>query len=343
MVQGSTTYRILTDQVGSVRLVVNTSSGAVAERIDYDEFGNVLSDTAPGTQPFGFAGGLRDLNTGLTRFGSRDYDPVTGRWTAKDPLKFGGGLTNLYSYLGEDPINHFDPGGRWVLVFGGMAEGQFAFWGLQGSIQFAVDGSGHFGLAATIEGRTGFDFSLGTGPAAGLYPGMDSIDALNGPTGGAGVDVGEVSGGLLFSSETELAQPNACRAYSIEPDRTTSARIGIGGGAFGLGGGFGIVFQWWLHMAMAMEMRLAMMWIITLISVGWLAGFWWLKRRAAVEAHRQQGVSLMRASMGFGWLTVSTPKGRFYRRLAVAWLLGCFLLLVAVAWFGPVLFRESWH
>ncbi len=51
----------------------------------------------------------------------------------------------------------------------------------------------------------------------------------------------------------------------------------------------------------------------------------------------------MEASMGFGWLTVSTPKGRFYRRLAVAWLFGCFILLVAIAWFGPVFLRGSWH
>src|SRR5437588_868782 len=65
MVQGGTTYRLITDQVGSVRLVENTSTGATAERIDYDEFGTVLSDTAPGTQPFGFAGGLRDSDTGL--------------------------------------------------------------------------------------------------------------------------------------------------------------------------------------------------------------------------------------------------------------------------------------
>jgi len=35
-----------------------TATGAVVERIDWDEFGNVLSDTAPGGQPFGFAGGL---------------------------------------------------------------------------------------------------------------------------------------------------------------------------------------------------------------------------------------------------------------------------------------------
>ncbi len=111
MVQGTNTYRLITDQVGSVRLVVNTVTGAVVERIDWDEFGNVLADSAPGTQPFGFAGGVRDLDIGLTRFGARDYDPVTGRWTAKDPLRFGGGDTDLYAYCGNEPINCIDPTG----------------------------------------------------------------------------------------------------------------------------------------------------------------------------------------------------------------------------------------
>ena len=111
MVQGGTSYRLITDQVGSVRLVENTSTGVVAERIDYDESGNVLSDTAPGTQPFGFAGGLRDLDTSLTRFGARDYDPTVGRWTSKDPTLFGGEQTNLYEYVGGDPINFTDPTG----------------------------------------------------------------------------------------------------------------------------------------------------------------------------------------------------------------------------------------
>jgi RHS repeat-associated protein len=110
MVQGSTTYRILSDHLGSVRLVVNTSTGAVAQRIDYDEFGKITSDTNPGFQPFGFAGGLYDADTGLTRFGARDYDPVIGRWTTKDPIRFAGGL-NLYGYVMADPVNFVDPNG----------------------------------------------------------------------------------------------------------------------------------------------------------------------------------------------------------------------------------------
>ena len=42
------TFRILSDHLGSPRLVVNTSSGAVVEEIDYDEFGNVTNDTSAG-------------------------------------------------------------------------------------------------------------------------------------------------------------------------------------------------------------------------------------------------------------------------------------------------------
>jgi len=111
MLQAGTTYRLVMDQVGSVRLVVNTTTGAVAQRVDYDEFGSVLADSAPGFQPFGFAGGLRDVDSGLTRFGARYYEAVTGRWTAKDPIRFKGGLANLYSYVGSDPINWNDPSG----------------------------------------------------------------------------------------------------------------------------------------------------------------------------------------------------------------------------------------
>jgi len=55
MVKGGVTYRIISDHLGSVRLVINTSDNSIAQRIDYDEFGNVLQGTNPGFQPFAFA------------------------------------------------------------------------------------------------------------------------------------------------------------------------------------------------------------------------------------------------------------------------------------------------
>ena len=45
MVKGGVTYRILTDHLGSPRLIIDASTGTVLQRLDYDEFGNILQDT----------------------------------------------------------------------------------------------------------------------------------------------------------------------------------------------------------------------------------------------------------------------------------------------------------
>lgn len=111
MIRGDTTFRFITDHLGSVRLVVDAASGVVAQRLDYDEYGRVTTDTKPAFQPFGFAGGLYDPATGLVRFGARDYDATAGRWTAKDPVGFAGGSGNLYEYVRSDPMNLTDPSG----------------------------------------------------------------------------------------------------------------------------------------------------------------------------------------------------------------------------------------
>ena len=108
LVKNGTTYRIFADHLGSVRLVVNASDGSIAQRLDYDAFGRITFDSNPGFQPFGFAGGLYDPQTGLTRFGARDYDPETGRWTSKDPIGFRGGAASVYSYAFSDPQNNID-------------------------------------------------------------------------------------------------------------------------------------------------------------------------------------------------------------------------------------------
>ncbi|MCF6324630.1 MAG: hypothetical protein L3J89_09955 [Gammaproteobacteria bacterium] len=111
MVNAGNTYRIVSDVLGSPRLIVNIADGSIVQRMDYDVWGNVTLDTNPGFQPFGFAGGIYDQHTQLTRFGARDYDAQTGRWTSKDPIRFEGGDTNLYGYVSNDPVNFIDPFG----------------------------------------------------------------------------------------------------------------------------------------------------------------------------------------------------------------------------------------
>ena len=111
MIKGGAKFRMIADPVGSVRLVVNSATGAIAQRMDYDSFGNVTLDTNPGFQPFGFAGGLYDAETHLVRLGTRDYDAGTGRWLTKDTIGFAGNDSNLYRYVRNDPVNLADPTG----------------------------------------------------------------------------------------------------------------------------------------------------------------------------------------------------------------------------------------
>jgi RHS repeat-associated protein len=120
MVRGGVTYRVVSDHLGSPRAIVDVASGSVVWRADYDAWGNrsLISGTADFV-PFGFAGGIFDNETGLVRFGARDYDSTTGRWMAKDPTRFLAvegqwlmGEGNLYEYARSDPVNHVDRRGR---------------------------------------------------------------------------------------------------------------------------------------------------------------------------------------------------------------------------------------
>jgi len=100
MIKDNRIYRILSDHLGSPRLIVELDNGTIVQRLDYDVFGNVIQDTHPGFQPFGFAGGLYDADTGLVRFEKRDYDPETGRWTVLED--------SFSSYMLDTPIEQVD-------------------------------------------------------------------------------------------------------------------------------------------------------------------------------------------------------------------------------------------
>jgi RHS repeat-associated protein len=163
MIKSGATYRIISDHLGSPRLIINTA-GTVVQRLDYDEFGIVLLDTNPGFQPFGFAGGIYDKDTKLVRFGARDYDAETGRWTSKDPIGFNGGDSNLYGYVVNDPVNWVDPNGFKSIKVSG-------YWGMGGSVTIGSDHGQAFvkvGVGVGVGG--GFKFY-----PTGSFPGISEI------------------------------------------------------------------------------------------------------------------------------------------------------------------------
>jgi RHS repeat-associated protein len=104
------------DQVGSLRVVAD-HSGNVIKEVLYDPFGGIIEDTNPELRiPIGFAGGLHDQDLGFVRFGWRDYDTFTSRWTAPDPLGDAGGDSDWYGYCLDDPVNGVDPTGLFAGV-----------------------------------------------------------------------------------------------------------------------------------------------------------------------------------------------------------------------------------
>ena len=157
MIRAGVYYRIVKDHLGSVRLVINAQTGEVAQSIDYDAWGRVLAETGAGFQPFGFAGGLYDADTKLVRFGARDYDPETGRWTNRDPIGFAGRQGNQYLYVDGDPVNRIDPDGRIAPLLAAVLVGG-AIGAVSGGLGYALTTSkfslGSF-LAATAGGAAG--------------------------------------------------------------------------------------------------------------------------------------------------------------------------------------------
>lgn len=203
MLRADGAYRIVSDQAGSVRLVLRADTGGVVQRLDTDEFGVLLADTNPGFQPFGFAGGLIDPDTGLVHFDAREYDPTTGRFTTRDPLLFRGSRSNLYEYAGSDPVNRVDPTG---LNGGGIiitATGELGQVG-------GVGGTAAVGVGVFVSGDTGAG-SFGTFDSYGGFAGgpqfgtsfPSGLDYADGPGNGSNFVYGNAVGigyGFFFTT-----------------------------------------------------------------------------------------------------------------------------------------------
>jgi RHS repeat-associated protein len=193
MTKNGSTYFLAYDQVGTLRAVTD-GSGNLVKRIDYDTFGNIIADSNPEfSVPFGFAGGLSDRDTGLVRFGYRDYDPNTGRWTAKDPIGFAGGDTDLYGYVANDPVNWIDPDGLYKFLIKQFV--QRTIKAASNSYYRNFDPAGRRIISAGIAGAAG-------GAVAGALVGTPVLGLGAAPSALGGSIIG-FSAGLLIQTSME--------------------------------------------------------------------------------------------------------------------------------------------
>jgi len=90
----------------------------------YDEWGNLISisgDTAlANLNPIRYRGYYYDAETGFYYLRSRYYDPEIGRFLNADALvSTGQGIlgNNMFAYCGNNPVNFYDPSGKFSTNF----------------------------------------------------------------------------------------------------------------------------------------------------------------------------------------------------------------------------------
>ena len=111
------------DYLGSVRAVIDGSTGAAYKASDYSAFGNESAASSVQTSAVPSGMTLReaytgkedqtpDFGTSYTDFGARQYSPTLRRWMVPDPMseKYYG--TSPYAFCNNNPVNFVDPDGK---------------------------------------------------------------------------------------------------------------------------------------------------------------------------------------------------------------------------------------
>jgi len=109
MRRGTTTEFYQADALGSIIALTN-NSGTITTSYAYSPYGLKQTAGIASSNPYAFTG-REDDGTGLYFYRARYYSPSQKRFIAEDPLEFGGGDSNFYSYVSGDPANKTDPSG----------------------------------------------------------------------------------------------------------------------------------------------------------------------------------------------------------------------------------------
>jgi len=222
-VTATTRATLVPDIQGSVIASLDSSSGALS-KISYLPYGKSGS-----AGPFGYTGQRIDPETnGLYYYRARVYAPAWGRFMQPDPIGYSGG-SNLYAYVGNDPLNGTDPTGMFTFQIGGTVGGTiFGFVVPQVGAGVAIDTSGNIGFYSYVGLGVGVGVSLGGGASvqvsnaktiydlsgafnntslqagAGVGGSVDYFtgSSANGPVFGGGITAGSTAGGSVSVTRT---------------------------------------------------------------------------------------------------------------------------------------------
>ncbi len=122
--QGGKAYYYHKDGLGSVVELTN-SLGMVVKSCRYKSFGErvFLFELGSLHQTYTFTSREYDSESGFYYYRARYYDPKAGRFISRDPIGFQGWDTNLFRYVGNNPVNWSDPLGLFEWA------NPFTYWG----------------------------------------------------------------------------------------------------------------------------------------------------------------------------------------------------------------------
>lgn len=105
-----TVYYVHTDALGTPQAMTNANQQIVWQA-SYTPFGTATITQQSIVNNLRFPGQYFDQETGANYNLNRFYDPNTGRYISADPTGLAAG-TNLYAYVGGNPLNYIDPWGE---------------------------------------------------------------------------------------------------------------------------------------------------------------------------------------------------------------------------------------
>ncbi len=100
-------------------LVVLNDSGTEECQLQYDSFGNIVTNTGTFSPAYKFSTKEYLENAELYLYEYRLYGPLSGRWTQRDPIDYQDSV-NLYQFCGNNPVIIIDEWGlkRVVIAIG---------------------------------------------------------------------------------------------------------------------------------------------------------------------------------------------------------------------------------
>jgi len=94
-------------------VVVLNNSGSEETYLQYDAFGNVVTNVGSFEPKYTFSTKEYLSDCQLYLYQRRVYDPISGRWTQRDPIDYQDSI-NLYQFCANNPVNLIDIDGQLI-------------------------------------------------------------------------------------------------------------------------------------------------------------------------------------------------------------------------------------